>query len=72
MIIDKINQPYDVKIHYRDGTIENVTQLQTHESMYYEAREFIDLMKCGERKVQSIPMPTPSLRPKSCRRPDAR
>jgi scyllo-inositol 2-dehydrogenase (NADP+) len=50
MIIDKINQPYDVKIHYRDGTIENVTQLQTHESMYYEAREFIDLIQCGERE----------------------
>lgn len=50
MIIDKINQPYDVKIHYRDGTIENVTQLQTHESMYYEAREFIDLIRCGERE----------------------
>lgn len=50
MIIDKINQPYDVKIHYRDGTIENVTQLQTHESMYYEVREFIDLLKCGERE----------------------
>jgi len=50
MIIDKINQPYDVKIHYRDGTIENVTQLQTHESMYYEVREFIDLLECGERE----------------------
>lgn len=50
MIIDKINQPYDVKIRYRDGTIENVTQLQTHESMYYEAREFIDLIRCGERE----------------------
>ncbi|MGG3283215.1 Gfo/Idh/MocA family protein [Paenibacillus solani] len=50
MIIDKINQPYDVKIRYRDGTIENVTQLQTHESMYYEAQEFIDLIRCGERE----------------------
>ncbi|GAB6929104.1 scyllo-inositol 2-dehydrogenase [Paenibacillus sp. JCM 10914] len=50
MVIDKINQPYDVRIHYRDGTIENVTQLQTHESMYYEAQEFIDLIKCGDRE----------------------
>lgn len=50
MIIDKINQPYDVKIRYRDGNVENVTQLQTHESMYYEAREFIDLIRCGERE----------------------
>lgn len=50
MLIDKINQPYDVKIHYRDGTVENLTQLQQHESMYYEAREFIDLIQRGERE----------------------
>ncbi|PAK54949.1 Gfo/Idh/MocA family protein [Paenibacillus sp. 7541] len=50
MLIDKINQPYDVKIHYRDGTVENLTQLQQHESMYYEAREFIDLLNRGERE----------------------
>ncbi|GIP22788.1 Gfo/Idh/MocA family protein [Paenibacillus sp. J22TS3] len=50
MVIDKINQPYSVKIHYRDGTIEDLSKPQMHESMYYEAREFIDLIISGERQ----------------------
>lgn len=49
MVIDKINQPYDVKIHYRDGTVEDITQSQTHESMYYEVQEFIELLEAGKR-----------------------
>lgn len=49
MVIDKINQPYDVKIYYRDGTIEDITQSQTHESMYYEVKEFIELLEAGKR-----------------------
>ncbi|MNN68421.1 hypothetical protein D3C81_1841290 [compost metagenome] len=52
MVIDKINQPYSVKIHYRDGTIEDLTKPQMHESMYYEAREFIDLIISGERNSE--------------------
>ncbi|MBP2000753.1 putative dehydrogenase [Paenibacillus shirakamiensis] len=50
MVIDKINQPYDVKIHYRDGTIENLTRPQMHESMYYEAKEFIQLIQSGQHE----------------------
>lgn len=50
MVIDKINQPYDVKIHYRDGTIENITQTQIQESMFYEAEEFIGLLKTSKRE----------------------
>lgn len=49
MVIDKISQPYEVKIHYRDGTIEDLTKAQTREPMYYEIQEFIDLIKSGER-----------------------
>ena len=49
MVIDKISQPYDVKIHYRDGTIEDISQPQLHESMYYEIQEFIRLLANGER-----------------------
>jgi predicted dehydrogenase len=48
MVIDKINGPYQVKIYYRDGTIEDLTQSQTQESMYYEAVEFADLIKSGK------------------------
>lgn len=50
MVIDKINGPYQVKIYYRDGTIEELTQSQTQESMYYEALEFADLIKSGRRE----------------------
>lgn len=49
MVIDKISQPYDVKIHYRDGTIEDLTRPQLHESMYYEIQEFIGLLARGQR-----------------------
>lgn len=49
LVIDKINQPYDVKIYYRDGTIEDLRQPQMQESMFYEAREFIELILSGRR-----------------------
>lgn len=49
LVIDKINQPYDVKIYYRDGTIEDLRQPQMQESMFYEAREFIELIQTGRR-----------------------
>lgn len=44
IIIDKIHTPESVKIHYKDGTIEDLTQPQEAESMYYEAKEFIELV----------------------------
>lgn len=50
LIIDKINQPYDVKIMYRDGTVEDLRQPQMQESMFYEAREFIELAQSGRRE----------------------
>jgi scyllo-inositol 2-dehydrogenase (NADP+) len=50
MVIDKINQPYQVKIHYRDGTIEELTLPQVFEPMYYEIQEFIHLLKSGQRE----------------------
>jgi predicted dehydrogenase len=50
MVIDKINQPYQVKIHYRDGTIEELTLPQVFEPMYYEIQEFIHLLKNGQRE----------------------
>lgn len=49
LVIDKINQPYDVKIYYRDGTIEDLRQPQMQESMFYEVREFIELVQTGRR-----------------------
>lgn len=45
MIIDKIGNPEKVQIIYKDKTIEDLTVPQIKESMYYEAKEFIDLIK---------------------------
>lgn len=50
MVIDKISVPYDVKIHYRDGSIEDLTRPQVHEPMFYEAQEFIGLIQSGQRE----------------------
>lgn len=47
IVIDRINQPYEVKIVYRDGTTEELTRSQPQESMYYEALEFIELIQEG-------------------------
>lgn len=48
MVIDKISQPYSIQIRYRDGAVEELTQPQTYESMYYEVRDFIDLLEAGQ------------------------
>ncbi len=47
ILIDKIGSPFDVKIHYRDGSIEDLTQTQSH-TMMYEAKEFIELIQSGQ------------------------
>ncbi|MCM3700195.1 Gfo/Idh/MocA family oxidoreductase [Paenibacillus macerans] len=52
IVIDKINQPYDVKILYRDGTTEELTRSQPQESMFYEAMEFIELLQSGRRESE--------------------
>ncbi|MBF0707534.1 Gfo/Idh/MocA family oxidoreductase [Alkalihalobacillus hwajinpoensis] len=47
ILIDKIGSPLDVKIHYRDGSIEDLSQTQSH-TMMYEAKEFIELIQSGQ------------------------
>ncbi|WP_226659081.1 Gfo/Idh/MocA family protein [Pseudalkalibacillus hwajinpoensis] len=47
ILIDKIGSPMDVKIHYRDGSIEDLSQSQSH-TMMYEAKEFIKLIQEGK------------------------
>ncbi|MFP3339324.1 hypothetical protein R0J91_15210, partial [Micrococcus sp. SIMBA_131] len=41
--------PMDVKIHYRDGSIEDLSQSQSH-TMMYEAKEFIELIQAGKNQ----------------------
>lgn len=42
-----MNIPQNIKIHYKDGTIEDITHIQTAHPMYYEIEEFIGLLKKG-------------------------
>ena len=51
MIIDKIHSAEKVEIHYNDGTIEPLTVEQSHPAMYYEVKEFIDLI--NHQKTES-------------------
>lgn len=52
IIIDKIHTPEKVEIHYNDGTIEPLRVEQSHPPMYYEVKEFVELIQQG--KTESI------------------
>ena len=45
IIIDHIAECTDVKIRYRDGSVENLTQHQSENSMGYEAQAFADCIR---------------------------
>ncbi|GIM28143.1 putative oxidoreductase YulF [Clostridium polyendosporum] len=51
MIIDKFNNTEKVQIIYRNGEKEDLSVPQLKETMYYEAKEFIELIK--NNKVES-------------------
>ncbi|WP_044640557.1 Gfo/Idh/MocA family protein [Risungbinella massiliensis] len=51
MIIDKIHTAEKVEIRYNDGTVEVLTVDQPHPTMYYEVKEFVDLINQG--KIES-------------------
>lgn len=51
MIIDKVNNTEKVQIIYRNGKREDLSLPQLKENMYYEIREFIDLIK--NKKIES-------------------
>ncbi len=50
IIIDKIHTPEKLLIKYNDGTEEDITLPQNTKSMFYEAEEFIRLIKSGEKE----------------------
>lgn len=52
MVIDRINNTEGVKIIYRDGSIEDLSVPQLKETMYYEAKEFIELIKNNKRESE--------------------
>jgi predicted dehydrogenase len=53
IIIDAIHTPASVHIRYRDGRIEDITEPQPHHPMYYEAREWADLIRNGKRESET-------------------
>ncbi|WP_332693984.1 Gfo/Idh/MocA family protein [Halalkalibacter lacteus] len=44
ILIDKIHSPEKVEIRYKDGSVEDISQSQESNSMYYEVKEFITLL----------------------------
>ncbi|WP_299135193.1 Gfo/Idh/MocA family protein [uncultured Vibrio sp.] len=52
IIIDHIAECTDVKIRYRDGIIENLTQAQSENSMSYEAQAFAGCIE-GDNETQA-------------------
>ncbi|WP_409342768.1 Gfo/Idh/MocA family protein [Paenibacillus sp. MBLB4367] len=53
MVIDKINEPGKVEIRYRDGSVEEITRQQVANTMYYEAKRFIALLKAGQTECDT-------------------
>ncbi|AXN41851.1 Gfo/Idh/MocA family protein [Peribacillus butanolivorans] len=51
IIINKISGPEAVDIHYREGSRESISVKQDMPSMYYEAKEFVELIHQG--KIES-------------------
>lgn len=50
IIINQMNTPTKVELLYRNGEKVDITRPQKEESMYYEAKEFIDLINNGKQE----------------------
>lgn len=50
IIIDKIHTPEKIEIRYKNNTIEDISVPLEYPSMYYETKEFIDLIKNGQNE----------------------
>lgn len=44
IIMNSISEPTHVEIRYKDGTVEDISRKQHENTMYYEAKEFIELI----------------------------
>lgn len=55
IIIDKINMFTNVKIVYRDGTVEDLTESHKEADMCYEVQEFVDTINRGELESKMTP-----------------
>jgi predicted dehydrogenase len=52
IIIDQMNTPGSVKIQYKDGSVEDITRTQDSDSMYYEAKEFVELITHNKQQSE--------------------
>lgn len=52
ILIDKINQPREIKIIYKDGKTEIFNCELNDDDMYYEAREFLDCILKGKTESE--------------------
>lgn len=50
ILIDKISSPEAIDICYRDGTRESLSVKQDFPPMYYEAKEFVELIQQGKKE----------------------
>jgi predicted dehydrogenase len=50
IILDNISEPERVEIRYRDGRVEDISHPQSFPPMYYEVKEFIELIMNGQRE----------------------
>ncbi|ADU28796.1 Gfo/Idh/MocA family protein [Evansella cellulosilytica] len=48
IILNNIHTPTKVEINYKDGTTEDVSLPQKETEMYYEVKEFVELIKAGK------------------------
>ncbi|PLT34531.1 Gfo/Idh/MocA family protein [Bacillus sp. V5-8f] len=46
--IDRISTQENVEIYRRDGSVEDISREQVSNAMYYEAKEFVDLIQDGK------------------------
>jgi predicted dehydrogenase len=51
ILIDKISTPEKIEIRYKDGTVEDISQVQEQPHMFYEVEEFIHLIQ--SKKTES-------------------
>jgi scyllo-inositol 2-dehydrogenase (NADP+) len=52
ILIDKISTPDKIEIRYKDGTVEDISQVQEHPHMFYEVEEFIHLIQSKKTESQ--------------------
>lgn len=50
IVIDSISDPQKIEIRYRDGRIQDISRPADRETMYYETREFINLIRNGKQQ----------------------